>query len=108
MFKKLIHFIKYNNATVLILVFILVLGSGAFAASPQGQELIGEKQTNIEGVDNTLLISADLENYEMDFKIEKIDEDDKYYYVTYTYLDLIKMDNAWEYSINEKTRKISF
>ena len=66
MFKRFIHFIKYNNATVLILVFIFVLGSGAFAATETGQEIIGEKQASIQGVDNTLLLEVDLEIMESD------------------------------------------
>lgn len=43
----------------------------------------------------------------MEFKIEKIEEDDSMYYVTYTYLDLIKASNVWQYQLREKTRKVS-
>jgi len=43
----------------------------------------------------------------MDFNIEKIEQDDKYYYITYTFLDLIKSGNAWEYQLQEKIRNIS-
>ncbi|MEA1963246.1 MAG: hypothetical protein U9M94_03350 [Patescibacteria group bacterium] len=107
MLKKAINFIKYNNAALLILLVIFVIGSGAFAQTEAGQEFIGEKQEEIKGADNILLLDADLENFDMDFKIEKITQDDKYYYVIYTYLDLIKADDAWEYSLNEKIRKVS-
>ena len=107
MFKKAINFIKYNNFAVLILAVIFIAGSGAWAQTEAGQEFIGEKQEEIKGIDNTLLLSADLENYDMDFKIEKIEKNNQYYFVTYTYLDLVKTDDAWEYLLNEKIRKVS-
>jgi len=114
MFKKIIQFIKYNNLTVLILFIIFVFGAGAFAQTETGQDIIGEKQTEIQGTDKTLLMEADLDNFDMDFKIEKIEEDNPlkgsgqgYYYVTYTYLDLVKHNSAWQYQIQEKIKKVS-
>ncbi|MCK5511126.1 hypothetical protein KAI65_06365, partial [Candidatus Parcubacteria bacterium] len=107
MLKKIIHFIKYNNVALLILLAIFAIGSGAWAQTDAGQEFIGEKQEKIKGIDNILLLEADLESFDMDFKIEKITRDDKYYFVAYTYLDLVKKDDAWEYLLNEKVRKVS-
>jgi hypothetical protein len=107
MIKKVLHFIQYNNATVLILVVILVVGSGAFAATDTGQELIGARDTRAEGIDNTLLINADLDTMDMDYNIERIEKDEKYYYVTYTYLDLRLINNAWQYQLQEDMRKVS-
>jgi len=104
MFEKILNFIKYNNATILILAVILILGGGALAAGP---EAIGVAQTSIQGVDNSLLLSAALDNFSMDFKIEKIEADEGYYYATYSYLDLVVLDNAWQYQLNSKTQKIS-
>ena len=66
MFQKLLHFIKYNNATIIILAVILILGGGALAAGP---EAIGQKQTSIQGLDNIALLSADFDKFNMDFKI---------------------------------------
>ena len=107
MLKKVIHFLKYNNATVLILVAIFLLGTGVFAQTEAGQAIIGAKQTSVQGIDNTLLLEADLENMDMDFKIEYIETDNEFYYVTYTYLDLVKLNNAWQYQLKEKVRKVS-
>jgi hypothetical protein len=106
-FRKIIYFIQYNNLTVLIVVAVFLAGAGVFAQTPTGQDLIGVQQAEVKGVDNTLLLEADLEKFTMDFKIEKIEEDAKYYYVTYTYLDLVPDNNAWQYEIQEKVRKIS-
>jgi hypothetical protein len=102
--QKLFHFIKYNNATIIILAIVLILGGGALAAGPEN---IGQKQTSIEGVDNTALLAADLSSFNMDFKIENIEQDEKYYYVTYSFLDLALIDNAWQYQLSQKTQKIS-
>lgn len=107
MFKKTIHFIKYNNLTVLILLGFFLLGSSVFAQTETGQELIGDKQISYEGVDNTLLLQADLDNLDMDFKIESITEDDKFYYVTYTFINLEPINQAWQYQLREKVRKVS-
>lgn len=104
MLQKIFHFIKYNNATVIILAIILILGGGALAA---GSENIGEKQTSVEGIDNTALLAADFDVFNMDFKIENIEQDEKYYYAAYSYLDLVVLDNAWQYQLNSKTQKIS-
>lgn len=104
MLQKIMHFIKYNNATIIILAIILILGGGALAAGP---ETIGEKQTRIEGVDNAALLAADLDNFGMDFKIENIQEDGAYYYVTYSYLDLSVNNQAWQYQLRQTTRKVA-
>jgi hypothetical protein len=87
-----------------MLAVIFILGGGALAAGP---ETIGEKQTSIQGVDNTALLSADLDAFNMDFKIENLEQDEKYYYATYSFLDLAVADNAWQYQLSRKTQKIS-
>ena len=107
MFRKFIHFIKYNNATLVILALMFIIGASTFAAGPTGQELIGKKNTDVTGVDNSLLLVADLDELDMDFKISKIEQDDDYYYVTYTFINLIKKNNAWLYEMQEKNKKIS-
>lgn len=102
--NKILHFVKYNNATIIILAIVLILGGGALAAGPEN---IGQKQTSIEGIDNTALLSADLNAFNMDFKIENIEQDEKYYYVTYSFLDLVLADNVWQYQLSQKTQKVS-
>ena len=97
-------FIKYNNLTVIIFLAFLILGGSVFAAAP---DALGKKEKKIQGVDNKLLLIADLENFNMDYKISRIEEDEEKYYVIYTYLDLVKKDNAWQYELKEKTRKVS-
>ena len=107
MLKRIVDFIKYNNLFIVILAIICIVGSGVFAQTDTGQAIIGQKETKVEGVDNTLLIEVDLANMKMDYKIEKLEQDEKYYYITYTYIDLVKKDNAWQYEMQEKIRKVS-
>ena len=104
MLKNLLHFFKYNNAAIIILAIVLIIGGGALAAGPEN---IGQKQTSIQGLDNTALLTVDLKSFNMDFKIENIQQDEKYYYVTYSYLDLILIDSAWQYQLSQKTQKVS-
>lgn len=107
MLKKAVNFIKYNNLTVLILLGLFLAGSSVLAQTDTGQAVIGEKQVSYQGIDNTLLLQADLDNLDMDFKIEEITQDEKYYYVTYTFINLEPINNAWQYQLREKKRKIS-
>lgn len=104
MLSKITDFIKYNNATVIILALVLILGSAALAAGP---EAIGQKQTSLQGADNSLLLAADLDNLSLDFKIDKIEQDDSFYYATYSYLDMTVINSAWQYQLSAVTRKIS-
>lgn len=106
MFNKFIYFIKYNNVAVVILVIMLIIGGSVFAAEPASQ-VLGQKQIRVEGVDNKSLLDVNLDNFNMDFKISKIEKDDKFYYITYTYLDLVVVNNAWQYQLKEKNRKVS-
>lgn len=84
-----------------------MLSGGVFASTETGQQAIGERETRIEGEDNTLLLSTDLDELDMDFSIEGIEADDEHYYVTYTYLDIVRKNMAWQYELRERTRKIS-
>ena len=104
MLKKIIDFIKYNNAAVVILAVVLIVGGGAFAAGP---EAIGQKETTVQGLDNTLLLQTDLAQFNMDFKIENINQDEAYYYVTYSFMDLAVVDSAWQYQLSQRTQKVS-
>ena len=107
MYKKAVDFIKYNNLVIIIIAVIFLLGTGVFAQTEAGQAMIGAKKTQEQGEDNTLLLSADLDSMNMDYQIEKIEEDQDYYYVTYTYIDLAKQNGVWLYLMQEKTRKVS-
>lgn len=104
--NRITHFFKYNNAAIIIIAVIFLFGASVFASEP-GREAIGEKKIYVEGTDNALLLSADLDSHNFDFKIEKIESDEKYYYAAFTYLDIAAVNNAWQYQMREKQIKIS-
>lgn len=106
MFKKALYFLQYNNLTILLILAIFLIGTAVFA-SEGGQELIGRQIKRVEGVDNAALIDADLDNFNMDYKILSIEQDDKYYYIKYSYLDLLLQDGVWTYALKEGDRKVS-
>lgn len=104
MFQKVMQFIKYNNLAVVVIGLSLLLGVSVFAAPP---DVLGQKTTKITGTDNTLLLAANLDKMDMDFKVSKVEQDEKYYYVSYSFIDLVLANNAWQYQVQAKTRKIS-
>jgi hypothetical protein len=106
MFKKALYFIKYNNFAIIIFALVFLFGGSVFATET-GQEIVIGKEVRIEGLDNTLLLSADLENVKMDFSIEKIETDDNNYYITYTFIDLTPVNNSWQYLLREKEMVVS-
>jgi len=105
-YDKISHFLKYNNATIIIIVVIFVFGASVFASEP-GREAVGGKKTSIQGVDNALLLAVDPVQHNFDFKIEKIEGDEKYYYVTYTFLDIAVVNSAWQYQLRERSIKVN-
>ena len=96
MFQKLTHFIKYHNALPIALSLILLSSGAVFAASPEVQEAILSKTTTTRSVDNSFIISTDLETRDTQLKIVSIKEDDDSYFVSYTY-NTISIDNyVWK------------
>ncbi|MFA6171684.1 MAG: hypothetical protein WCW77_01190 [Patescibacteria group bacterium] len=104
--RQISHFLKYNNAAIVIIAVILLFGGAVFASEP-GRDAVGKKQTAIQGVDNKLLLAADLDKHKFDFKIEKIEGDEKYYYVNFTFLDIAVVNSAWQYQMREGAIKVS-
>lgn len=100
------QFLKYNNAAPLLALFVFLFGASVYAA-PQGRHALGAPSSRVEGVDNTHLLSANLDKFKADYKIEKIEADDDYYYVLYTFNDLVVANGVWQEMAIEKTRKIS-
>lgn len=106
MYKSILHFIKYNNAAIIILAFLFLAGTAVLAAEP-ARDALGRPVSEVRGVDNAALLSADLDKFDMDYKITGIEEDDKYYYVHYTFMDLMVKENVWQYVWQVKRRRIS-
>lgn len=109
---------KYMNSQIINLnvskkqiffsvLLVCLLATSAWAQTENGKNIVGFKETTVQGFDNSLLINTDLEKLDMVFRIEKIEEDNDYYYVDFTYFDLVKKESTWEWQAQARKRKIS-
>jgi len=94
--QKILHFIKYNNTFTIILVLLLVSGGSAFANEDVRDTVIGETIEIKSGVDNSQIISADLQNFDMSLVIENVEENDASYIVDYSYKTMAIKDDVWQ------------
>jgi len=95
--------VKFSKKQIILAILVSVLlAGGVFAQTDTGQEIIGVKETVVSGYDNSLLYNTDLDKFNMNFKIEKIEEDLSIYYVTYTYSDIVKLKDSWDVQVLEK------
>ena len=62
---------------------------------------------NKKGIDNTQIISANLDNFNMGLKIKSVKEDDKFYYVSFDYNAIDAKDNVWQVVKKEKNLNVS-
>lgn len=106
-YSKIINFIKYHNAFTLIFV-IVFLGFGmSYAASPAVRDAVYSSKETLVSIDNTQIVSADLDNFNFNLKINSITEDKNYYYADYSYQTLTIQDGAWQNTEVQKVLKVS-
>ena len=103
--NKILHFLQYHNLTLVILMFIIGFGTASLA-SDNVRDAIFEKEVKEVGVDNTMLLTADIDNFDFQPQINDIEEDGNYYYVDYQYRTLGVKDNVWQEVIQEKELKV--
>ena len=96
MYQKVINFIKYHNAFAIGISLVLVLTFSAMASEEVRNTVIGEKIITEIGVDNSKLLSADLENFDINLKISNVLEDEENYYVDYSFNTFGVKDNLWQ------------
>jgi hypothetical protein len=99
--QKIITFIQYSNAFTVGLVLVLFGAGVIFAASPEARQAVSEAigqevVTEQTGVDNTAILAADLSAFDPQMKIEAVSEDEKNYYVEYSFSTLGIQDNVWQ------------
>lgn len=94
--NRAIHFIKYNNAFVLIVVFIFASFSLTMAASPTARESIYASSETVRSVDNSYLLSLDLNYFNFNLQIQNILEDQENFYVSYSYNTVAISDYVWK------------
>ena len=87
---------------------VVFFGFGvSFAASSDVRDSIYSSEETLLAVDNGLVVSADLDNFNFNLRINSVTEDDKNYYATYSYLTLTIEDGAWQNKEIEKTLTVN-
>ncbi len=95
--EKIIYFIKYHNAFIIGLVGIFVVMSSVLAASPQVREaMIGKAIIGRQGIDNSAILIADLDNFDFEMKIKDVFEDEESYHLKYSYKTMGIEQNIWK------------
>jgi len=79
-------------------LFLVLFGGGAiFAASPDARSaVVGKEIVTMQGVDNSRIINADLENFDFQMKIDNVTEDAVNYYVDYSFRTIGIEGNEWQ------------
>ncbi len=107
MVQKLVNFIKYHNAFTIVFV-ILFLGFGvASAVSPEVRDSVYSSKETVVSIDNGLIVSADLDNFDFNLRISSVTEDETNYYAAYSYRTLVVEDSVWKNKEIEKTLTVS-
>lgn len=105
--KKFIEFVTYNNA-IPIALGILFLGSGAaFAASPAAQDAVYAVHSTVQSVDNTRIVSADLDTYPFTVQVTGVTEDETSFYVEYTLQTISLESGVWQDTTKTKTLTVA-
>ena len=101
--EKMLNFIKYNNAFTIIFVICFFSFSVSFAASEDVRDTVYASEETVISIDNTLILTTDLDNFDFSLKITSVTEDGKNYYAVYTYRTLTIEDGLWQNREVEKS-----
>jgi hypothetical protein len=105
--KKLLQFIKYNNAFTIIFALVLFSTGATFANEKVRDTVIGQTIITKQGTDNTQIISANLNDFYMGLKIKSVKEDAQFYYVNFDYNAIDAKDGVWQTVKKEKNLNVS-
>lgn len=109
--KSLLSFIKYHNAVPLVAMVVFLGASATLAASPVARDAISDaviqKKETIISIDNSRIVSANLENFNPELQIREVTEDDEKYYVRYAFTNIILKDYVWQDMAEERVLSIA-
>lgn len=104
--QKLTNFVKYNNAFIIILGALFLVAGSSFASEKVRDVVIGQTVEEINGMDNSALLSADLKSLKQDLKIDDVSEDEESYYVVYSFSTFDVKDRVWKNIVKNQTLKV--
>lgn len=105
MSKKILHFVRYHNMFILAAA-VLIMGSGALAASDDLQSALLSSEEKILSVDNSALLAADFNAFNPSLHITDIIEDEERYYITYRHKTMGIEDYTWKELEKEELLKV--
>ena len=105
--QKVLNFIKYNNAFTIIFVICFFSFGISFAESQEVRDSIYSSKETVVSIDNSLVVLADLDNFNFNLRINSVSDDEKNYYATYSYQTLMIEDSIWQNRQIEKTLTVS-
>ncbi len=107
MLQKLTNFIKYHNAMAIAVSLVLVLSFTAMASEDVRNTVIGEKIETVEGIDNSQLLAASLDSFDLKMTIINVVQDSQNYYIDYQFKTLAIKDNIWQSVLKSKRLTVS-
>lgn len=105
--KRFFHFIQYNNLVPMGLFIVFGTSGLALAANEDVQKAVYAVDEEVRSVDNTYIVSVDLEDFDFKLRIKEIREDAELYYVKYTYETISLLDYVWQEETITKTLEVS-
>ena len=94
--QKIINFVKYHNGFTIGLILVFVFSGAIFASEDVRDAVIGEEIITETGVDNSYLLLAALDNFDVNLTIDNVLEDEKNYYIYYSFNTIAVQDNVWQ------------
>ena len=107
MFERIIAFIKYHNAFAIGLSLIFVLSLSAMASEDVRKAVIGQEIITEIGIDNNAILGVNLDNFNLNLQIQDVREDEKNFYIDYTYQTFAIKNNVWQIVKKEETLIVS-
>lgn len=107
MYKKIEHFIKYNNAIPIFFGILFLGAGGALAANEDVRDAVISSENIVRSIDNTRIVNVDLNSYSVAVEIIGVEEDDLFYYVEYTLYTVDLVDGVWTDMGKDKVLKVS-
>lgn len=101
------HFLKYNNTVPIVLGILFLSTSATLAANPAVRDTVYKAETQVQSVDNSYIVSVDLEDYPFAIRVTKVTEDDTTLYLAYDFDTIDIVDGVWQDVTRRAELKIS-
>jgi len=90
------NFIKYNNTIPIVLGILVLSTSGALAASPAVRDSVFSSTQSVTSIDNSYLLSVNLDSFPFSITVTNVKEDTDSYYVSYTLHTIDLVNSVWQ------------